>query len=149
VLHTPGHARGHLCLFDEATSCAIVGDMVAGVGTIVIDPPEGDMADYLAQLERLSALPVSTLYPSHGPAIPDGPVKLEEYLAHRRAREALVRKAVSSGGSTLEEIVAQAYQDTPPLMHPLAARSALAILQKLEREGQLTFRAERFWPSGI
>jgi glyoxylase-like metal-dependent hydrolase (beta-lactamase superfamily II)/8-oxo-dGTP pyrophosphatase MutT (NUDIX family) len=144
VLHTPGHARGHLCLVDEATSAAIAGDMVAGVGTIVIDPPEGDMAEYIAQLARLRDLPVTTLYPAHGPAIPDGPRKLDEYILHRQQRERLVLEAVAQGAATLREVVAHAYRDTAVAMHPVAERSAQAILIKLAREGKVARKDDRY-----
>ncbi|WP_426754422.1 MBL fold metallo-hydrolase [Myxococcus sp. Y35] len=137
VLHTPGHARGHVCLVDERSRAAVVGDMVAGVGTIVIDPPEGHMRDYLTQLARLRDLPVSTLYPAHGSPIPDGPAKLQEYLDHRAAREALILQAVPPDGATLAQVVSLAYADTPPLMHPIAERSALATLEKLVEEGRV------------
>jgi endoribonuclease LACTB2 len=145
VLHTPGHARGHLCLVDEASRAAIVGDMVAGVGTIVIDPPEGDMGDYLGQLERLRDLPVGALYPAHGPVMPDGPAKLNEYLAHRKAREAMVLAAIPSGGSTLHEIVPKAYSDVAAFVHPIAERSTQAILIKLAREGKVTRKDDRYF----
>ncbi len=138
VLHTPGHARGHLCLLDEASRAAVVGDMVAGVGTIVIDPPEGDMAAYLAQLERLKALPVGTLNPAHGPVMPDGPGKLDEYLAHRAWREEKVVAALwTLGSATLEAVVPQAYDDVQAFVLPVAERSTNAILDKLEREGRV------------
>ncbi|RKI35791.1 MBL fold metallo-hydrolase [Corallococcus sp. AB004] len=142
VLHTPGHARGHLCLVDSRSKAAIVGDMVASVGSIVIDPPEGNMVDYLAQLTRLRDWPVTTLYPAHGSPVPDGPGKLNEYLRHRAQREALVLEAVPATGATLEEVVATAYADTPPLLHPVAERSALASLEKLVAEGRV--REESF-----
>jgi glyoxylase-like metal-dependent hydrolase (beta-lactamase superfamily II)/8-oxo-dGTP pyrophosphatase MutT (NUDIX family) len=146
VLHTPGHARGHLCLVDERTHAAVVGDMVASVGTIVIDPPEGDMGEYLTQLARLRDWPVTTLHPSHGTAIPDGPGKLQEYLLHRAAREARILDAVSAEGVTLAEVVEHAYSDTPPFLHPVAERSALAVLLKLEREGRLREASGRYFP---
>ena len=66
--------------------------MVAGVGTILIDPSEGDMAVYLASLERLLARPPMMLLPAHGPEIADGHRKLSEYLAHRRMREVARRR---------------------------------------------------------
>jgi glyoxylase-like metal-dependent hydrolase (beta-lactamase superfamily II) len=144
VLHTPGHARGHLCLVEESSRAAIVGDMVAGLGTIVIDPPEGDMGDYLAQLRRLKDLPVRALYPAHGPAIPDGPAKLLEYLAHRQQREQMVLEAIRAGDGTVPDIVRRAYQDVPALVHPIAERSTQAILIKLVREGKLTLQGERY-----
>jgi glyoxylase-like metal-dependent hydrolase (beta-lactamase superfamily II) len=144
VLHTPGHARGHLCLVDERSRAAIVGDMVAGVGTIVIDPPEGDMAEYLRQLERLRDWPVTTLYPAHGPALPDGPGKLQEYLEHRAMREAQIVEAVTAEGATLAEVMERAYSETPPFLYPMAERSALAVLLKLEREGRVREQAGRY-----
>jgi ribonuclease/clavin/mitogillin len=130
---TPGHAEGHLCF--EIDGATIAGDMVAGLGTILIDPSEGDMTLYLASLEALRARPQSTILPAHGPAIPDGHAKLTEYLAHRRMREARVLDAVQHGGS-VDELVARAYSDTPKVLWKLAERSLLAHLVKLEREGR-------------
>jgi glyoxylase-like metal-dependent hydrolase (beta-lactamase superfamily II) len=148
VLHTPGHARGHVCLVDERSRAAVVGDMVAGVGTIVIDPPEGNMREYLAQLARLRDWPVSTLYPAHGTPIPDGPAKLREYLDHRALRESLILQAVPPEGATLAQVVATAYADTHPLMHPVAERSALATLEKLMEEGRVREEALRYFHVG-
>jgi glyoxylase-like metal-dependent hydrolase (beta-lactamase superfamily II)/8-oxo-dGTP pyrophosphatase MutT (NUDIX family) len=137
VLHTPGHAQGHVCLVDARSRAAVVGDMVAGVGSIVIDPPEGNMRDYLAQLARLRDWPVGTLYPAHGPPLPEGPAKLKEYLDHRALRESLILQAVPPEGATLAQVVAVAYADTPPLLYPVAERSALATLEKLMEEGRV------------
>jgi endoribonuclease LACTB2 len=136
VLHTPGHARGHLCLVDEASNAAVVGDMVSGVGTILIDPPEGQMAEYLRQLKRLRDLPVRALYPAHGPPLPDGPGALERYLAHRAAREARVKAALSDQPRSLSEVSSEAYADTPTAWPPVAERSTLAILEKLLAESE-------------
>lgn len=148
VLHTPGHAQGHICLYDEASRAAIVGDMVAGVGTIVIDPPEGEMGDYLTQLRRLEALPVTTLYASHGPAIPDGPGKLADYLKHRLWREEKVLAALGAGPVTLEELVPRAYDDVTAFVLPIAERSTLAILGKLINEQRVTLADGRYRLSG-
>ncbi|MGO9832469.1 MAG: MBL fold metallo-hydrolase [Myxococcaceae bacterium] len=144
VLHTPGHARGHLCLVDEASHAAVVGDMVAGVGTILIDPPEGDMAEYLRQLRRLRDVPVRALYPAHGPPLPDGPAALERYLAHRAAREARVKAALSGELRSLEELAREAYADTPGAWPPVAERSTLAILEKLAAEAEARVEGERW-----
>jgi glyoxylase-like metal-dependent hydrolase (beta-lactamase superfamily II) len=134
AVHTPGHAVGHLCF--ELDGATIAGDMVAGVGTILIDPDEGDMGEYLASLERLLARPPAMLLPAHGPAIVDGPAKLREYLAHRRMREARVIAALKPHSASLDELVATTYADTPPALWPLARRSLLAHLAKLAREGR-------------
>ncbi|MBK7862083.1 MAG: MBL fold metallo-hydrolase [Archangiaceae bacterium] len=149
-LHTPGHARGHLCIFHLHSKAAIVGDMVAGVGTIVIDPPEGDMAEYLRQLQRLKELGVRTLYPAHGPPIPDGPAKLDEYLQHRAWREGKVVAALKPSPQSLEALVPQAYDDVQAFILPLAERNTVAILEKLVAEGRAQRDGELFSlsPSG-
>ncbi len=133
AVFTPGHAEGHLCF--EVGAATIAGDMVAGLGTILIDPSEGDMALYLASLEHLRSRPPAMLLPAHGPAIEDGPAKLTEYLVHRRMRETRVVDALATGG-TLSDLVARVYSDTPKALWPLAERSLLAHLDKLVREGR-------------
>jgi glyoxylase-like metal-dependent hydrolase (beta-lactamase superfamily II) len=143
AIFTPGHAEGHLCYaVDGAT---IAGDMVAGVGTILIDPSEGDMAVYFASLERLLARPQTTLLPAHGPAIVDGHAKLREYLSHRRMREAKVVAALRDRPRSLSEIVADVYSDTPRALWGLAERSLLAHLGKLAREQRATDAGDGCW----
>ena len=131
-VHTPGHADGHL-VFEVGDAC-IAGDMVAGLGTILIDPDEGDMAQYLASLERMRTRTPTTLLPAHGPPIRDGHAKLTEYLAHRRTREQRVIDALAGAPRTLDALVAGVYADTPRMLWGLAERSLLAHLAKLERE---------------
>ncbi len=143
ALHTPGHARGHLCFLDERTGALLCGDMVSTVSTIVIDPPEGDMAEYVRQLERLRALAPRTLYPAHGMPAPRAAAKLGEYIDHRREREELIAAALGAGG-TLREITQVAYADTPPAHWPLAERSCLAGLEKLRAEG-LAHERDGLW----
>lgn len=134
AVHTPGHAEGHLCF--ELGAATIAGDMVAGLGTILIDPSEGDMTLYLASLELLLARPAATLLPAHGPAIPDGPAKLREYLVHRRMREDRVLRSLSAEPQAIAAMLPAAYGDTPQMLWPLAERSLLAHLDKLAREGR-------------
>jgi glyoxylase-like metal-dependent hydrolase (beta-lactamase superfamily II)/8-oxo-dGTP pyrophosphatase MutT (NUDIX family) len=143
VLETPGHAREHLAFLDEESGALLCGDLVSTLSTVVIDPPEGDMAEYERQLERMWALAPRTLYPAHGPAAPDGASRLAAYRDHRREREALVIEALGAGG-TLEEITARAYPDVPAAVHPVASRSCLAVLEKLAREGRARARGARF-----
>jgi ribonuclease/clavin/mitogillin len=143
VLATPGHAREHLAFLDEESGALVCGDLVSTLSTIVIDPTEGDMAEYERQLSRARALAPRTLFPGHGPPAPDAATRLAAYLAHRREREALVVAALGAGG-TLEEITPRAYPDVPAAVHPIAARSCLAVLLKLVDEGRARARAGRF-----
>jgi endoribonuclease LACTB2 len=137
VVHTPGHARGHLCFFDADGRTLVAGDLVAGVGTIVVDPPEGDMDDYLASLEKVLALAPTTLLPAHGPAVHRGAAKLREYLDHRLWREERVLAAWRAGLREPQAMLPTVYADVPPEAHPLAARQIEAHLTRLRRAGRL------------
>jgi ribonuclease/clavin/mitogillin len=140
VLHTPGHAPGHVCLFEERTRTAIVGDMVASVGTILIAPGDGDMQVYLAQLDRLAQLDASVALPAHGEPIDDPNALFRKYIAHRLAREAKVLEAVKNAGergADSAELVPDAYADTPAYLWPIAKLSLEMHLEKLEREGRI------------
>ena len=145
ALLTPGHAPGHLCLWDERDRTLVAGDVVAGEGTIVIDPPEGDMAQYLATLARLRDLNPRTLIPAHGDPIPEGKQALGMLMDHRMQREQKVLSALDHAPRDVAELVPAAYDDTSPLAWPLAARSALAHLLKLEAEGRARRTADDRW----
>jgi ribonuclease/clavin/mitogillin len=139
ALHTPGHTRGHLCFYEEITGSILTGDLVVGIGTVVIDPPEGNMRQYYDSLHRLLALPkLASLFPAHGPAIGSAREKLEEYIEHRTIRENKILAAVAAGASQPREIVEAAYTDVNPAMYGLAERSTLAHLEKLEEEGRVS-----------
>ncbi|MCC6559499.1 MAG: MBL fold metallo-hydrolase, partial [Polyangiaceae bacterium] len=151
VLHTPGHAPGHVCLLDEDAGVVIVGDMVASAGTILIEPHDGDMIEYLAQLERLAALDAVVALPAHGDPI-DAPASLfARYVAHRLMRERLVEAALlarGAAGGDLDAILPDAYADTPRIAWPLARMSLEAHLLKLEREGRAERAGDRWRAAG-
>lgn len=139
VLHTPGHAPGHLCLFEEQQGHVIVGDMVASVGTILIEPGDGDMRVYLEQLRRLEGLGAGCALPAHGEPIPEPSRLFARYVAHRLMRENKVLAALAAAGgagATAEELVPGAYDDTPRALWPLARLSLEAHLVKLLDEGR-------------
>ena len=141
AVHTPGHAPGHLCFLDEESRALVAGDMVASVGTILVETTDGDMAQYLDSLARLDALAPSVLLPAHGEPIREAHEKLTGYVAHRLAREAKILAALRAALRPCDAaaLVPEAYADAPPAVWPLAALSAEAHLVKLAREG----RAER------
>jgi ribonuclease/clavin/mitogillin len=143
ALHTPGHARGHLCFYEEQTGALITGDNIVGLGSVLIDPPEGNMRDYLASLERLRALPhLTVLFGAHGPAIGNPRVKIEEYIAHRSEREAKILAVVREGAETPSEIVRRVYTDVHPKAHAMAERAVLAHLEKLEADNLVALRGD-------
>lgn len=145
-VHTPGHADGHLCF--ERGDASIVGDMVAGLGTILIDPSEGDMGEYLASLALMIERPPRALLPAHGPSIEDGPSKLREYIAHRTMRENRVLAALGERTSaSLDELLPTAYGDTPRPLWPLAKRVLRAHLDKLVKEHRAAEVGSGRWTS--
>ena len=136
VLFTPGHARGHLCFYDERTGALLSGDNIVGFGSVLIDPADGNMGDYLESLRRMRALPnLSALFGGHGPAVGNPREKIDEYISHRLQREELILAAVREGHATPKQIVARVYTDVPPKAHAMAERAVLAHLEKLEADG--------------
>jgi endoribonuclease LACTB2 len=110
---------------------------MAGLGTVVIDPPEGHMATYLDSLRKMLALDVTALFPAHGPVMANAKGKIQEYLDHRLQRETKILKAWTSGKREPREIVKEVYTDVVPAMHALAERSVMAHLEKLREEGKI------------
>ena len=131
LLHTPDTPR-HLCATDRAH--VIAGDMVAGEGTIVLNPPEGDLAQYLSSLEALKALAPDVLLPAHGPTITEAVSLIEDYIQHRNARTEQVLAALrrADGPRTARALVPDIYPDLPERFHGLAARQVLCHLLWLE-----------------
>lgn len=149
ALHTPGHSSDHLCFVLEAENVVFSGDMVLGQGTSVVDPPDGDMAAYVRSLRKLRELEPSAVYPGHGPPILTPIGRLDYYIRHRAEREEQVLEALAAGKRSPSEMVPGIYAgEVGEEMFPAAARSVLAHLLKLEREGRVarTGRAkdERF-----
>lgn len=144
ALHTPGHASDHLCYFLDAERAVFAGDLMAGFGTVVIAPPDGNMRDYLGSLERIRALDVGRVYPGHGPVIEDGRAKAGEYIAHRLERELQVVDALQAGLDAIPAMVKRIYAEVPEVLHPMAERSVLAHLEMLESQGRAR-RSGELW----
>jgi glyoxylase-like metal-dependent hydrolase (beta-lactamase superfamily II)/8-oxo-dGTP pyrophosphatase MutT (NUDIX family) len=143
ALHTPGHARGHLCFHEDRTGTLITGDNLVGLGSVLIDPPEGNMQDYLASLDRMRRLPgLTVLFGGHGPAMANPYRKIDEYINHRLEREQKILAAVREGASTPSEIVKLVYSDVSPKAHSMAERAVLAHLEKLEIEGAISSNSD-------
>ena len=138
ALHTPGHASDHLCYHFVEERAVFTGDVVAGFGTVVIAPPDGNMLDYLNTLEKLRALEAVRVYPAHGPVVDDPAAKLDEYITHRRDRERQVLDALESGLTELPKMVERIYAEVPKALHPMAELSLLAHLQMLEAQSRVS-----------
>jgi glyoxylase-like metal-dependent hydrolase (beta-lactamase superfamily II) len=137
VISAPGHTPDHVVLFDEASRILFTGDAVLGRGTSVIDPPEGDLEQYLRSLGVMLELRPAVICPGHGPTIWDAEATLRGYIDHRSEREREVLHGLTRGPATPEALVPEIYAEHPPELRPIAARSVLAHLLKLEREGRV------------
>ena len=137
AIYTPGHRFDHLSFLMEKQRTLFAGDLISGITTNVIAPPEGDMLDYLNSLKRLQEVEISEIVPAHGPTITDAQAKISEYIQHRMLREQQVMQTleVLPPGVTISEMVPQIYVDVDPKLHAIAAWSVEAHLIKLEREG--------------
>jgi glyoxylase-like metal-dependent hydrolase (beta-lactamase superfamily II)/8-oxo-dGTP pyrophosphatase MutT (NUDIX family) len=145
TLHTPGHARGHLCFLHERTRSLFTGDHIpGGAGTVIVDPPEGDMAAYVASLERLLREPVESLFPGHGSPQGGAMRRIRWLIGHRMEREAEVLAALTRTPEPLAALVERAYADTKRDLWKYAERSLLAHLIKLEAEGRAARESDRW-----
>lgn len=138
ILHTPGHIHAHICLWLAEARLLFAGDLVAGQGTVLIIPPDGDMAAYLDSLRTMLALAPAAILPGHGPVINDPAALLQQYLDHRLQREQQVLHCLAQGYTTAADIAAQIYADRPEALG-IATLQVEAHLEKLRKEGRLSF----------
>jgi glyoxylase-like metal-dependent hydrolase (beta-lactamase superfamily II) len=135
VVHTPGHASNHLCYLLVEERTLFTGDHVMQGSTVVINPPDGDMAAYLKALHALLDLDLDWLAPGHGFLVAQPHQVIRALICHRLGREEKVVQALRSlQPAPVEALVPLAYADTPAHLHRLATRSLLAHLGKLAQE---------------
>ena len=136
VIHTPGHASNHLCFLIKELNCLITGDHIMDGSTVVIGPPDGNMADYLESLNKLFKYKIDCLAPGHGNFMYEPKKVIESIIRHRLSREAKVlRRLEDVGDIDLESLTAIVYDDVPEQLHPIAKFSLEAHLLKLLKEG--------------
>lgn len=143
--HTPGHADGHLVFELVGTGEVIAGDLVAGIGTIVLVPPEGDLERYLDSLERVRAF-ATRLWPAHGPPVP--PETLDHYARHRHMRSAQFEASVRARArATPEEIARDVYSGLPGVDLSLAAMQVRTHLAWLAARGRVVPDGDHWLPA--
>ncbi len=141
---TPGHTSNHLCFSLEESGALFSGDHVMGWSTTVVAPPDGDMGDYLASLERLYERDDRIYYPAHGPAVEQPRRLVRGMIGHRRQRERQIMRLVSQGTGNVEAMIPLMYKGVDPRLWGAAAQSTRAHLQDMERRGLVT-RFEGVW----
>lgn len=145
VLHTPGHSPDHVAFWHDATRTLFSGDLVIAGGSVMIHSTGGgNLAEYLASLERIRALAPARLLPAHGPVIDDPIAVLTRYIEHRLAREVQVLEALRAGRGTVQAIAESIYDGLDPALLPAAHETVRAHLDKLRREGRASVDADRW-----
>ena len=135
VLHTPGHIGNHLCL--AWGDACLTADHVMGWATSLVSPPDGDLTDFMASCEKLGARNWRVFYPGHGAPVSDPNARLDWLVAHRRAREASILKALNAGPATAEDLARVIYTETPAALLGAATRNVLAHLVDLTGRGRV------------
>lgn len=148
VVAAPGHCSDHVCFYWPEARALFAGDVIMGEGTSMIAPPEGDIAAYLATLERLAQLELSVIYPGHGAPVEEPVAKVAEYIAHRLEREQQVLEALAAGADSPPAIRALVYEDLDSRLHLAAEGSVLAHLAKLVDDGRVLVERERYRLAG-
>jgi glyoxylase-like metal-dependent hydrolase (beta-lactamase superfamily II) len=133
AVHTPGHTSNHLCFALPDAGILFSGDQVMGWSTSVIAPPDGEMAAYMASLDKLLTRRDRTYWPTHGPAIAEPDRHVRAFIAHRREREAGIIDCLKQGCETIPQIVERLYAGIGPALHAAAGRSVLAHLLDLSQ----------------
>ena len=139
---TPGHTSNHLCFAYEGA--LLSGDHVMGWSTTVVVPPDGDMAAYMASLDKLRQREDRVYYPAHGPPVTNPQQYVRHLMGHRMQREKQILKLVGEKPRPIPEIVANAYPGLDPRLVIAAGGSVLAHLVDLERRG-LVERQGELW----
>ncbi|MCB1388014.1 MAG: MBL fold metallo-hydrolase [Rhodobacteraceae bacterium] len=137
AVHTPGHFGNHLCF--RWGSALFSGDHVMGWAPSLVSPPDGDLTDFMASLDRLESLGPLRYYPGHGAPIADGLSRTRALRRHRLDRESAIREAVAGGAADVAAITRAVYRDVAPALLPAAARNVLAHLIDLDARGLLRF----------
>ena len=145
IVHTPGHASNHLCYLLEEERLLFTGDHIIQGSTVVIDPPDGDMAAYLCSLDSLLREDLDALAPGHGTLIAAPREAIASLIRHRRRRESKVLAALPRDHpADLATLTGRVYDDVPSHLHAMAERSLLAHLLKLESESRAVRTAGRW-----
>jgi glyoxylase-like metal-dependent hydrolase (beta-lactamase superfamily II) len=142
ALATPGHTSNHLCFALEETGALFTGDHVMGWSTTVVSPPDGDMAAYMASLEKLHARDDRVYYPAHGPAVHNPRQLVRGMIGHRRQRERQILRLLGQHPQAITELVPQMYKGVDPRLWPAAGQSVKAHLLDLERRGGVARSAD-------
>ena len=136
-VHTPGHTSNHICFGLREEKALFTGDHIMGWSTTIVSPPDGNMTDYFASLDKLLERDDEIYYPTHGAPIGQVHNFVRAYRAHRQLREEQITRVLADGPKTIPEMVAVMYADVDKSLHRAAARSVYAHLLHMAGDGRV------------
>jgi len=142
AVFTPGHTSNHCCFAFAEEKAFFSGDHIMGWSTTVITPPDGDMTDYFASLEKVRARNFNVIWPTHGPPIREVTEFIDAYKTHRLAREEQILAQLRAGRTTIKDMVPVMYADVDQRLHPAAMHSVFAHMIRLVKAGVLKTNGE-------
>lgn len=140
VIHTPGHLSNHLCFAYLDEKALFTGDHIMGWSTTIISPPDGNMSDYLASLEKLRIRDEKTYYPTHGEPIKNPIQFVTQLIGHRLRRDKEIIRAIGNGAHSIDGIIELVYADLDPKLNLAASRTIYAHLIRLVELEELTYK---------
>ncbi len=139
---TPGHTSNHICFALRESGALFTGDHVMKWSTSVVSPPDGDMSDYMASLQKLYAREDRIYYPAHGPAVENPQQLVRGMIGHRRQRERQILNLLEAGEGHVPNMVAAMYKGLDPRLVGAAGRSVLAHLIDLQNQGRVSAQGD-------
>ena len=144
AITTPGHCANHMCYGVDGTGWLLTGDHIMGWNSTLVAVPDGSMADYLASLEKIIALPYLHYAPAHGGLVSDGPIYARALLAHRQLRNRQIEEAVRSGATRVAQLLEQIYPALTGKLRRAAAFTLRAHIEYLAAQGAIRARRTPF-----
>jgi glyoxylase-like metal-dependent hydrolase (beta-lactamase superfamily II) len=142
IVHTPGHNPGHICLYIRKSRIMFSGDHVLAKTTTALQPPWGDMTQYIESLRKLLKYDIDLMLPAHGPPITEARKRIEELIQHRLEREQQVYELLRKGKDTVKDITSEIYPELSGFLFAVAKGQTYAHLVKLEKEGKVSSLGE-------
>ena len=139
---TPGHTSNHICFALRESGALFTGDHVMKWSTSIVSPPDGDMSDYMASLQKLYTREDRIYYPAHGPAVENPQQLVRGMIGHRRQRERQILNLLEAGEGHVPNMVAAMYKGLDPRLVGAAGRSVLAHLIDLQNQGRVSAQGD-------
>lgn len=142
VVATPGHARSHICLWNESDGLLISGDHLLPTITPHIDFERGGeedpLGEFLESLEKVAALDPKMVLPGHGRPFLEGADRARVIARHHDRRLGNILQVIRREPRSASEIVDEVFGSE--LLHferRLALGEALAHLAYLRRRDEV------------